>query len=104
MIGVTFTVRQSSEHDLLMEKVQHRAQLPEATQSMQKKILVTMLVRNLRHLLQKLFRIPASRQQLFLLQNQSDDQVLVMDISDDLRDLKFYGVSEGDEITILLDQ
>ncbi|ORY99979.1 hypothetical protein BCR43DRAFT_484660 [Syncephalastrum racemosum] len=75
------------------------SQLPKATKTMARRLLGTMLVRNLRHIIRKLFNIPASQQQLYLLQHSETRHVL-MDITDDLRDLRFYGIASGDEVII----
>ncbi|KAI8083086.1 uncharacterized protein BX664DRAFT_339788 [Halteromyces radiatus] len=74
--------------------------LPPPKQSVDKRVLATMLVRSLRHLIQKLFGIPASRQHLFLIQQQQHSTI-IMDMTDDLRDLKFYSITQGDQIIIL---
>lgn len=61
-----------------------------------------MTIRNVKHMIQKLFKIAAAQQQLYLLQKE-EDEVRVMDISDDLRDLKFYGIKENDEIVVVVE-
>ena len=64
-----------------------------------------MTIRNVKHMIQKLLKIPAAKQQLILLQsidNENNDRdLMIMDITDDLRDLKFYGINNGDELLVL---
>ena len=63
-----------------------------------------MTVRNMKNMIQRLMKIPATDQHLFLLQTiagDSERDLIVMDVEDDLRDLKFYGISDGDEILIV---
>lgn len=72
--------------------------------SISKRFLPTMTIRNLKNMIQRLLKIPAIKQQLFLLQSVEkgeDRDIISMDINDELRDLKFYSISDGDEITIL---
>ena len=57
-----------------------------------------MLIRNLRNIIQKLFRIPASCQRLYLLQYAPSGELMIMDLDDELRDLRFYSIEQGDEI------
>ncbi|CAO3608649.1 unnamed protein product [Cunninghamella blakesleeana] len=78
----------------------HQDNLSSPIKSIKKRVLATMVVRSLRNIIQKLFNIPAPRQHLYILQNVSGKQLL-MDITDDLRDLKFYEVKNDDHIIIL---
>ncbi|KAG0173762.1 hypothetical protein DFQ30_007047 [Apophysomyces sp. BC1015] len=98
LMGITLSHRTGTSDTLMV--AQKMDELPAATKTVEKKVLATMLIRNLRHIIQKLFRIPAQRQQLFLVQANGSG-VLVMDLTDDLRDLKFYCISAGDEIVVL---
>lgn len=65
-----------------------------------------MTIRNVKHMIQKLLKIPAAKQQLVLLQfmedNNNERDVMIMDITDDLRDLKFYGINSGDELLVII--
>ncbi|RCI07047.1 hypothetical protein CU098_013582 [Rhizopus stolonifer] len=104
LINVQLTTRESipSMHDFLAQR--HQADLPLLISSTQKKFLKTMTIRNVKHMIQRLLKIPASNQHLYLLQpisGESDRDLMVMDIEDDLRDLKFYGINDGDEILVL---
>ncbi len=62
-----------------------------------------MTIRNLKNMIQRLLKIPAARQQLILLQpiDLEDRDLITMDINDNLRDLKFYNINDGDEIVVL---
>jgi hypothetical protein len=60
-----------------------------------------MTIRSIKHLIQKLLKIPASKQALYLTQIIEGDSLMIMDISDDLRDLKYYGMKQGDEIIVV---
>lgn len=82
-----------------IEELTDPSQLPQATKTITRRLLGTLLVRNLRHIIRKLFNIPASRQQLYVLQ-RSEARHVLMDITDDLRDLRFYGIGSGDEVII----
>ncbi|CAG8480640.1 10838_t:CDS:10 [Acaulospora morrowiae] len=77
----------------------------EPIKKVSKKLLGTMEIRNLKNLLQKLFGIPASRQNLYGISNRqhgSDNKEMSkVEINDDLRQLSYYDVSSGDEIIIL---
>ncbi|KAI8060555.1 hypothetical protein BC940DRAFT_350534 [Gongronella butleri] len=70
--------------------------LDRATKTVTKRVLVTMTVRSLRSIIQKLFGISAAQQELYVIQ-----QGMVMDLNDELRDLKFYGIAQGDAVYIL---
>ncbi|CAO3577068.1 unnamed protein product [Absidia cylindrospora] len=98
----------TSEQDLFQRHQNN--DLPPPTYTLTKRVLATMIVRSLRHVIQKLFGIPASQQHLYLLQqqlpsSQDHDQhqpsTVIMDISDDLRDLKYYSIAQGDQIVVL---
>lgn len=60
-----------------------------------------MTIRSIKHLIQKLLKIPASKQTLYLTQIIEGDSLMIMDISDDLRDLKYYGMKQEDEIIVV---
>lgn len=85
--------------------ITQKADLPSTCTSISKKFLRTMTIRNVKHMIQKLLKIPAAKQQLILLQpidNENNDRdLMIMDITDDLRDLKFYGINNGDELLVL---
>ncbi|KAI8145852.1 hypothetical protein BJV82DRAFT_602482 [Fennellomyces sp. T-0311] len=93
LIGVIITHRPA-----LPLNAKSKAELGEPIKSVEKRLLATMLIRNLRNIVQKLFRIPASRQRLYLLQHAPSGELMAMDLNDELRDLRFYGVVQGDEI------
>lgn len=107
LINVTLTIRDTAsltEEALLSLKF--KKELPGITKSISKKFLRTMTIRNVRHMIQRLLKIPAARQHLFLLQsiameNAEERDLIVMDITDDLRDLKFYAINDGDEILVI---
>lgn len=107
LINVTLTIREDAsltEETLLSMKCKN--ELPNTTKSISKKFLRTMTIRNIKHMIQRLLKIPAARQQLFLLQsitmeNTQERDLIVMDITDDLRDLKFYAINDGDEILVM---
>ncbi|KAI9264302.1 hypothetical protein BDA99DRAFT_508948 [Phascolomyces articulosus] len=99
LIGVTLTHRS----DLPMD-ARSKSELGEPIKTIEKRLLRTMLIRNLRNIVQKLFRIPASRQQLYLLQHSPTGELMIMDLGDELRDLRFYSVEQGDEIVAIKDQ
>ncbi|CAO3616259.1 unnamed protein product [Cunninghamella echinulata] len=86
--------------DTEQELFEHQHNLPPPIKSVNKRVLATMIVRSLRHVIQKLFTIPAARQHLYILQDISGEKIL-MDITDDLRDLKFYEVKNNDHIIVL---
>ncbi|KAI8391617.1 uncharacterized protein BYT42DRAFT_201605 [Radiomyces spectabilis] len=102
LISITFTRRPINSEAMLVE-TKKRHELPLPTLSIEKKVLPTMMIRNVRNIIQKLLHIPASQQQLYLLQSSPMDgeTFISMELSDNLRDLKFYSVAEGDEITVL---
>lgn len=62
-----------------------------------------MTVRTLQNIIQKLFQIPVSDQRLYLLQvdKVTSDTVNVQEIADGLKELKYYNIESGDEITIV---
>ncbi|KAI8333376.1 hypothetical protein BC941DRAFT_434548 [Chlamydoabsidia padenii] len=111
---ITITLSQlplSTEQDLLQK---HQTNdLPAPVHTMTKRVLATMIVRSLRHLIQKLFGVPASRQHLYLIQQPSENEQssenqqssqphsMIMDMADDLRDLKYYSIGQGDHIVVL---
>lgn len=80
--------------------ISKREQLPPITKSVSKRFLPTMTIRSIKHLIQKLLKVPASKQTLYLTQIIGDS-LMIMDISDDLRDLKYYGMKQGDEIIVV---
>ncbi|KAI8387323.1 hypothetical protein BD560DRAFT_382107 [Blakeslea trispora] len=104
LIDITLTTREiaSSASDLVSLK--HQSELPPLISSLQKKFLKTMTVRNMKNMIQRLMKIPAANQHLLLIQSitgENERDLIVMDVEDDLRDLKFYGISDGDEILIV---
>ncbi|KAI9472262.1 MAG: hypothetical protein EXX96DRAFT_642823 [Benjaminiella poitrasii] len=103
LITLTFTQR---EHVVQADltTIVFQKDLPVITKSITKKFLPTLTVRNMKHIIQRLLKIPAAKQALFLLQpilNNNDRDLMVIDITDDLRDLKFYGINDKDEILVL---
>jgi hypothetical protein len=98
LITITISLRPID----VLKTIQSVEALPESTKNITKRFIPTMTIRNVKHMIQKLFKISAAQQQLYLLQKQ-EDEVRVMDISDDLRDLKFYGISENDEIVVVVE-
>ncbi|CAO3574184.1 unnamed protein product [Mortierella alpina] len=69
----------------------------------QKNVLGTMTVKNLKNLAQKLVRVPAIRQEMVFLTNDPDyDDVKVkVPLADDMRQISYYDVKDGEEIIIL---
>lgn len=100
LINITLTIRDS----IPPEDVRYHKDLPAIQKSISKKFLRTMTIRNVKNMIQRLLKIPFSNQQLFLLQTVTEKEderdLMIMDITDDLRDLKFYGINDGDEILI----
>jgi len=105
LISITLTTRNIPSVDEIMSITQKK-DLPPACTSVSKKFLRTMTIRNVKHMIQKLLKIPAAKQQLILLQsieeNNNERDVMIMDIMDDLRDLKFYGINSGDELLVIV--
>lgn len=102
LISINLTQRDITPTD--MDSIRYQKNLPLPTSTITKRFLPTMTIRNIKNMITRLIRIPASKQQLYLLQsvkNEEDRDLLVMDINDELRDLKFYGIHDGDEILIL---
>ncbi|KAI7900340.1 uncharacterized protein BX663DRAFT_488540 [Cokeromyces recurvatus] len=100
LINLTLTQRKVVD----LTSIKFQKHLPAVSKSMTKKFLPTMTVRNTKHIIQRLLKIPATKQALYLLQpilNNKDHDLMVMEITDDLRDLKFYGINDGDEILVL---
>ncbi|KAI8985852.1 hypothetical protein BDB01DRAFT_786539 [Pilobolus umbonatus] len=102
LITITITIRNNINADDLL-KIKLRQQLPPPEDKVTKRILPTMTIRNVKHLIQRLLKIPANKQQLYLIQgiDHEDQDVMIMDICDDLRDIKFYDIHDEDEITII---
>jgi hypothetical protein len=99
LISITLSHLPLTSEQALMAK--HKANdLPAPVHTITKRVLATMIVRSLRHLIQKIFGIPASQQHLYLIQTDQS-QSMIMDISDDLRDLKYYSIAQGDHIIVL---
>ncbi|KAJ8663395.1 hypothetical protein O0I10_000634 [Lichtheimia ornata] len=99
LIQLTFSLRPSMDD---VSPVQEKSQLQAAEKSIEKRVLGTMKIRNLRQVIQKLLRVPATRQRLYLIQNGAQDhEMLVTELEDDLRDLHFYSAAAGDDITIV---
>lgn len=86
-----------------LERVHLVSELPQSIKSVEKKLLGTMTVRTLQNIIQKLFQIPVSDQRLYLLQvdKVTSDTVNVQEIADGLKELKYYNIESGDEITIV---
>lgn len=102
LIQINITQRDIEAEALLSACFQK--DLPETKSSISKRFLPTMTIRNVKNMIQRLLKIPATKQQLFLLQTieEHDDRDLIsMDMNDDLRDLKFYSIKDGDEIVVL---
>lgn len=101
LFNIVLTQRSINPNDLL--SIQFKKDLPELTNSVSKRFLPTMTIRNLKNMIQRLLKVPAARQQLILLQpiDLEDRDLITMDINDNLRDLKFYNINDGDEIVVL---
>ncbi len=101
LINIVLTQRNISSEELL--SIQTKTDLPEATNTVSKRFLPTMTIRNVKNMIQRLLKMPASKQQLILLQpiDMEDRDLIAMDINDNLRDLKFYSINDGDEIVVL---
>lgn len=98
LISVTISLRDLNQVDLA--SIDKKEKLPFATKLISKRFLPTMSIRNIKHLIQKLLKIPATKQKLYLLQSIDNERIMIMDISDDLRDLKYYGINQQDEILV----
>ncbi|KAI9282280.1 hypothetical protein BY458DRAFT_583583 [Sporodiniella umbellata] len=98
LVEITITLRNSSDSGIL--GIKKKDKLPTATKTVSKRFLPTMSVRNIKHLIQKLLKVPATKQKLYLLQLVNEENIMIMDMSDDLRDLKFYEIKQGDEILV----
>ncbi|GAN02016.1 tubulin-specific chaperone E [Mucor ambiguus] len=105
LISITLSTRNIASVDEIM-LITQKKDLPPTCTSISKKFLRTMTIRNVKHMIQKLLKIPAAKQQLLLLQpmeeNNSERDIMIMDITDDLRDLKFYGINSGDELLVIV--
>lgn len=101
LFNIVLTQRSINPNDLL--SIQFKKDLPELKNSVSKRFLPTMTIRNLKNMIQRLLKVPAARQQLILLQpiDLEDRDLITMDINDNLRDLKFYNINDGDEIVVL---
>ncbi|KAI8881961.1 hypothetical protein K501DRAFT_324212 [Backusella circina FSU 941] len=95
LITIHITLRPIDE----LKTIQSVQDLPPVAKSITKRFIPTMTIRNVKHMIQKLLKISAVHQQLYL-----TDETRVMDISDDLRDLKFYGIKENDEIVVIVEK
>ncbi|KAF9280409.1 hypothetical protein BGZ68_007251 [Mortierella alpina] len=75
----------------------------DAKVKVQKNVLGTMTVKNLKNLAQKLVRIPAIRQEMIFLTNDPDyeDVKVTVPLADDMRQISYYDVKDGEEIIIL---
>lgn len=62
-----------------------------------------MTIRSLQNIVQKLFHIHVSDQRLYLVQadKQAAGVVTVQEITDGLKELLYYNIENGDEITII---
>jgi hypothetical protein len=84
-----------------MLQVQAVEELPASVKLVEKRLLGTMSIRTLQNIIQKLFQIPSSYQRLFLVQTSQQGSVTVQEIDDVLRELKYYDLQSGDEISIV---
>ncbi|KAF9425173.1 hypothetical protein BGZ94_007774 [Podila epigama] len=70
--------------------------------TIQRNVLGTMTVKNLKNLIQKLFKIPAMRQELSfeIVDPDYDDKKITVELKDDMRQLSYYDIHDGVEIMI----
>lgn len=101
LITIHIRQREIGSEELLLTR--YEKDLPTVISSISKRFLPTMTIRNVKNMIQRLLKIPATKQQLFLLQTIQHDNgdLISMDMNDDLRDLKFYSINDGDEILVL---
>lgn len=99
LIEITITQRNMEIENIL--QAHHWESLLPVTKSIKKRFLPTMTIRHLKNMIQRLFK--SSQQELILLQglNQPERTMMAMTLDDELRDLKFYSMSNGDEITLI---
>ncbi|GAA5814954.1 hypothetical protein MFLAVUS_011488 [Mucor flavus] len=100
---ITIHIRQREIGSEELLSTRYEKDLPTVISSVSKRFLPTMTIRNVKNMIQRLLKIPATKQQLFLLQTIQHDNgdLISMDMNDDLRDLKFYSINDGDEILVL---
>ncbi|CAO3703797.1 unnamed protein product [Rhizopus stolonifer] len=99
LIGITISLRGSDDSNILA--IDKKERLSPATKTISKRFLPTMSIRNIKHMIQRLLKIPAAKQKLYLLQSIGEEgNIMIMDISDDLRDLKYYEIKQEDEILV----
>ncbi|KAF9369276.1 hypothetical protein CPB97_003725 [Podila verticillata] len=69
----------------------------------QRNVLGTMTVKNLKNLVQKLVKIPAMRQELSFVIPDPDyaDKTITVRLKDDMRQISFYEIQDGVEIIIM---
>lgn len=84
-----------------MLELQAVEELSECVKLVAKRLLGTMSIRTLQNIIQKLFQIPSSEQRLFLVQTSQQGSFAVQELDDPLRELKYYDIQSGDEITIV---
>ncbi|KAG0200079.1 hypothetical protein BGX28_006770 [Mortierella sp. GBA30] len=74
-----------------------------AKTAVQRNVLGTMTVKNLKNLAQKLVRIPAIRQEMVFLTDDPDYEnvKVTVRLTDDLRQISYYDVKGGEEIIVL---
>jgi hypothetical protein len=100
-VDVTLCHRERGRDQL--EGTHPASELPQSLKSVQKKLLGTMTIRTLQNIVQKLFHIPVSDQRLYLVQSDPEGTgtVTVQEILDGLKELKYFNIESGDEITIV---
>ncbi|GJJ72151.1 tubulin-specific chaperone E [Entomortierella parvispora] len=71
--------------------------------TVQRNILGTMTVKNLKNLAQKLLKIPSLRQEIVFLTNDLDyvDVKVTVKLADDLREISYYDVTDGVELIVM---
>lgn len=74
-----------------------------AKTKIQRNVLGTMTVKNLKNLAQKLVKIPAMRQDLSFVIPDPDyaDKTITVRLKDDMRQISFYEIQDGVEIVVL---
>ncbi|KAF9200224.1 hypothetical protein BGZ49_009559 [Haplosporangium sp. Z 27] len=74
-----------------------------AKTSFKRNVLGTMTVKNLKNLAQKLLRVPSLRQELVFQTNDPDYEDVKVDVylKDDLRQISYYDIKDGEEIFVL---
>ncbi|KAG0346620.1 hypothetical protein BG004_001241 [Podila humilis] len=69
----------------------------------QRNVLGTMTVKNLKNLIQKLVKIPSLRQELCFIVPDPDyaEKTITVKLSDDMRQISFYEIQDGAEVIVL---